>query len=278
MKLTTAMLVELLGVAMFCTSSPTSAAAFLPDFYAATFSNPTTVDHAYFPLVPGVTRTYAGSYVDEHGETQTESFQHTTLATPGPELLGVETVVLRDRAFENNLLVEDTFDYYAQDDVGNVWYMGEDVTNYVYDDDDNLIATNTSSSWLAGVNSGVPGWIMPADLSPAINYYQEWSPFDAAIDEGTTLASDREYTIGAVTYTDVLAVLETLDTDPDVRAIKYYAPGIGLIAEEEGLNFSLTDAELTLQLVNMAPVPLPAPLLLLGTAMAGLSMRMRRSR
>ncbi len=245
----------------------------LPDFGNAMFNAGDPIDNPYFPLTPGVTSIYQGEK-EENGEIFVERFELSTLG-PGPTILGVQTTTQRDRAFEDGLLVEDTFDYYAQDTDGNVWYMGEDVTNYVYDDDDNLVETNSSSSWRAGVNSGLPGYIMPAELTPAFNYYQEFAPFDAAVDEGTILASDRTLTIGIGTYTNVLAVLETLDTEPDVRAIKYYAPGIGLLAEEEGLSFDLADPEITLELIGTAPVPIPAPAVLLGSALMGLLLRTR---
>ena len=40
---------------------------------------------------------------------------------------GVESRVVRDQVFEDGLLLEDTFDWFAQDDNGNIWYLGEDV-------------------------------------------------------------------------------------------------------------------------------------------------------
>ena len=46
-----------------------------------------------------------------------------------PVILGVQTTVLRDSAFDKALIVEDTLDYFAQDVTGNVWYLGEDVTS-----------------------------------------------------------------------------------------------------------------------------------------------------
>ena len=210
------------------TSGGASAAPFLPDFGSAAFIPGAPIDHLYFPLLDTLTRIYEGE-TEEEGEIIVERFELTVLGA-GPTLLGVLTTNRRDQSFEDGLLVEDTFDYYAQDTGGNVWYFGEDVTNYLYDEEDILIGTNSSSSWLAGVNSALPAFIMPADLTSAFNYYQEFAPFDAAIDEGTTLASDRDYSIGIGDFSNVLAVLETLATEPDVRAIKYYAPGIGLIA------------------------------------------------
>lgn len=261
--------------ALVLVSTGVAAAPVLPDFGAATFIPGAPVDHVYFPLVMGITNIYQGEKM-ENGETIVERFELTAIGA-GPTILGVPSMIQRDRAFEDDLLVEDTFDYYAQDTAGNVWYLGEDVTNYLYDQDDNLIGTTNSSSWRAGVNSALPGHIIPADLTPTINYYQEFAPFDAAIDEGTTLASDLELSIMIGNYSNVLAVLETLDTEPDARGIKYYAPGIGLIAEDEGLNFSLMDPDITLELIGAVPVPLPAPLALLSFGIVSLFACSRRS-
>jgi hypothetical protein len=38
--------------------------------------------------------------------------------------------VIRDTAYDNGVLIEDTLDWYAQDDFGNVWYLGEIAINY----------------------------------------------------------------------------------------------------------------------------------------------------
>ena len=58
---------------------------------------------------------------------------------------GVETVVVRDRAFIGGELVEDTFDWYAQDRRGNVWYFGENTKEY-----ENGRVVSTAGSWKAG--------------------------------------------------------------------------------------------------------------------------------
>lgn len=246
------------------------AAPVLPDFSAAVFVPGAPVNHPYFPLIAGVTRVYEGEV-----DGDIESFELETLGL-GPTILGVQTTTQRDRAFVEDVLVEDTFDYYAQDTAGNVWYLGEDVTNYIYDAMGNLIGTNNSSSWRAGVNSGRPGFAMPADLSSGFHYYQEFSPFDAAIDEGQTLASDRELSLTIGNFTNVLAVLETLATDPEARGIKYYALGIGLIAEDEGVALDFMSAEARIELIGMNPVPVPAALPLLGSALGFLGLRHRK--
>ena len=79
------------------------------------------------------------------------------------------------------------------------------------------------------MNSALPGLIMPADLSPGYHYYQEFAPFDGALDEGLTLAADRDVSIDFGDFSAVLAVLELDPGEPDAREIKYYAPGTGLV-------------------------------------------------
>lgn len=246
------------------------AAPVLPHFDAANFINGTAIDNPYFPMTASGTRIYEGLV-----DGVVEQFRLTNLG-PGPVLLGVQTFIQRDRAFEDGLLVEQTFDYYAQDIDGNVWYFGEDVTNYEYDDDGNLIGTDNDSAWLAGENSGLPGYIMPSDLSAGFSYYQEFAPFDAAIDEAQTLASDFVLSLITGEYTDVLVVLETLATEPDARGIKYYVPGFGLIAEDEGVALDFMDYEARIQYVKTIPVP--AAVWLFGSALLGFTgLRRRRA-
>jgi hypothetical protein len=231
------------------TGSVVLAEPFLPDFEAAVFEHRAPVDNPYFPLVEDITRVFTGQR-QEDTTTITERFELTTLGR-GPTILGVKTTVVRDRAFENNVLVENTLDYYAQDTAGNVWYFGEDVTNFLYDDTGNLVGTNMEGSWRAGVNDALPGFIMPADLTVGFNYYQEFAPNDEALDQGTTNAVGQTVAIDFGTFSNVLKVLETTELDPDFREFKYYAPGQGLVFVEEGLDANLMNPELTFELVSI---------------------------
>ena len=66
--------------------------------------------------------------------------------------------MIRDKVFLNGSLIEDTFDWYAQDKEGNVWYFGEDPKEY-----QNGKMTSTKESWEAGADGAKPGIIMQAD-------------------------------------------------------------------------------------------------------------------
>ena len=251
----------ILAFALAFAAASAQAEPTLPDFNAAVFVPGAPITNPYFPLLDDLTRIYTAT--DAQGNPVDERFE-LRRAGAGPTILGVATTQRRDRAFEDGLLVEDTFDFYAQDTAGNVWYFGEDVTNYVYDADGNLIGTNSSSAWRAGVNGALPGFAMPATQTLGQSYYQEFAADDDALDQGETSAIGLTVIAGGRTFSDVLRVYETSALDPDAREFKYYAPGVGLILAEEGLDANRMNPELTLALVAAVPEPSSALLLLLG--------------
>lgn len=153
--------------------------------------------------------------------------------------------------------------------MGNVWYFGEDVTRYRYDEAGNLIGTDSENAWRASVNRALPGFIVPADLMLGFNCFQESAPIDDALDAATTIAIGQFVSIDLGDYTNVLKVLETSELIPDLREFKYYAPGQGLILVEEGLSADLSNPTGRLELVS--EIPLPATLWLLALGLTGLS-------
>ena len=132
----------------------------------------------------------------EDGERFHEKSVLSVLDRPGPRILGVRTTTQLDKAYEDGLLVEKTFDYFAQDKRGNVWYMGEDVTNFHYDDDGNLIGKDHESAWRAGRRGAKPGWIMPARQIVGQRYFQEHARRDEALDKGQTLGIRDRLRVG----------------------------------------------------------------------------------
>jgi hypothetical protein len=250
---------------------PAAAVPTLPDFGSASFVPGAAVDHPYFPLLDTMTRLYKG--VDDEGDV--ERFELTVVGA-GPQIMGVQTTARRDRAFKNGRIDEDTFDYYAQDSAGNVWYMGEDVTNYRYDDDGNLIGTDHASAWRAGVNGALPGHAMPGLLAIGQNYYQEFAAADDALDNGTTTAIGITQHLAVGSFRDVVQVLELNELDPDAREYKYYARGFGLIRAEEGLDEDFMNPELTADFIGVAAVPEPANWALMGLGIATLLAVRRR--
>jgi hypothetical protein len=140
--------------------------------------------------------------------------------------------VVRDRVYLDGLLIEDTHDWYAQDDAGNVWYMGEEVVNFEYDDDDNLIDMSDDGSWEAGVDgaeAGVLIWAVPVVGSSYRQEYYEDEAEDMAVVVATSVTVQLE---DGTTFLNCLKTLEWTPLEPFALEYKFYAPGIGLVAEE----------------------------------------------
>ena len=129
---------------------------------------------------------------------------------------------------------------------------------------------------------------MPARQKVGQGYFQEFAAKDEALDLGKTHAVLPSLRVAGVNYANVLRVLETNPFEPNDREFKYYAPRVGLIRIEEGLNLNLRNPELVFNLrpaasgtvaaSAVAPVPLPAPLALLLGGFAALAALARRRR
>ena len=169
-------------------------------------------------------------------------------------ILGVDAVVVRDVAWDEGILVEDTLDWYAQDTAGNVWYLGELATNYEYDDEGNFSGTNTEGSWEAGVNDALPGYLMPANPQVRDSYFQEFA-INIAEDEAEVISLDESVSIDFGDYENVLKTRDFTNLEPDVFEFKYYAPEIGQILADEGITEEGGEPELSPELIGISEIP-----------------------
>lgn len=175
-----------------------------------------TVDNPYWPLAPGSRWVYEGD--GEHIEV--------VVTDERREIEGITATVVRDTVTdEDGQLVEDTYDWFAQDRDGNVWYLGEDSTEYEGGE-----PAGTAGSWEAGVDGALPGIVMPADPTVGDAYRQEFDPGNA---EDLAEVRRIEPTLDTPTgsYDDVLVTGEWNPLEPDVVEEKYYAEGIGVVRE-----------------------------------------------
>ncbi len=203
----------------------------VPDFDAAQFTNPTRIDNPYFPLVPGSAKTYELETSEGLERTVVEVLNETRVVA------GVTCRVVRDTVTLNGQVIEDTYDWFAQDDDGNVWYMGEEVDNYNYDDSGALLDITHEGSWEAGQDvlglgvEALPGYQMLASPTAGANYYQEYYAGEAE-DQGEVVSLSALVTLSNGTTYTCLQTRDFTELDPDAQEYKYYAPGVGLVAEE----------------------------------------------
>ena len=136
---------------------------------------------------------------------------------------GVKARVIRDTVSENGTPVEVTDDWYAQDKTGNIWYLGEYVTNYK----DGKV-TDHGGSFEAGVKGAEAGVAIPADPKPGMSYRQEYFKGEAE-DKGAVITVGEEQVEVPFGFfdRDVLMTRDLVPTEPRVQELKFYARGVG---------------------------------------------------
>jgi hypothetical protein len=179
------------------------------------------IDNPYFPLKPGTTFIY-------RGETEGTPTKDVTIVThQTKEILGVTTTVVHDRVYEDGVLTEDTFDWYAQDKQGNVWYFGEDTKEL----DENGNVVSTEGTWQAGVNGAEPGIVMLAHPHKGDKYQLEFAA-GVAEDMAQVLGFKNSLCVKYGCFKHVLVTKEWTPLEPGVVENKYYAKGVGFIYSE----------------------------------------------
>ena len=177
------------------------------------------IDNLYWPMSPGSKWVYS--------ETDTEGTNQKVVVevTDKTKMIanGIEARVIRDTVSENGVPVEITDDWYAQDKAGNIWYLGEYVTNY-----NNGKVVDHGGSFEAGVDGAQPGIAMPANPEPGLSYRQEYYKGEAE-DKAAVITVGEEQVQVPFGYfnKDVLMTRDLVPTEPKVQELKFYAPEVG---------------------------------------------------
>jgi hypothetical protein len=197
-------------------TGPTLSIPFDPANFVSGVTNP------LLPLTPGTINYYEGV---SDGLAQTDSVETTSETKT---ILGVVATVVHDRVYTEGELTEDTFDWYAQDQDGNVWYLGEDTKEL-----ENGQVVSTQGSWEAGVNGAEAGILMLGDPAAHIGeeYRQEFSR-GVAEDFGKVVAVDQSVTVPYGTLTGCVKTEDRSGLEPGIVENKFYCPGIGVTLEQ----------------------------------------------
>jgi hypothetical protein len=186
------------------------------------------VTNQFFPLPVG--KTYVFESPSEHDEVTVMSDTRT--------IIGVPCRVVRDVVTDkqSGQVIEDTLDFYAQDDVGNVWYMGEESKQL-----ENGALIGIEGSWQSGRDDAQPGIIMEATPAVGDEYRQEFAPPDAE-DLATVVSVNASETVPLLgPLTNLVETEEFSPLEPGVIEHKFYAVGVGniLVVDENNVRLEL---------------------------------------
>ncbi|HET6463393.1 MAG TPA: hypothetical protein VFH33_06290 [Candidatus Krumholzibacteria bacterium] len=178
----------------------------------------TTVDNPYYPLVPGTVYKFAEHVGKEIADNEITVTHDTKV------IMGVTCTVVHDVVLEKGVVTEDTYDWFAQDKDGNVWYFGEDTKEFHSGG-----KADTEGSWEAGVGPNQPGIIMPAKSVPGEPYRQEYGPGHAE-DMGQIMAVHEKVTVPFGAFDDCVRTKEWSLLEAGSEK-KWYAKGVGCVKE-----------------------------------------------
>jgi hypothetical protein len=177
------------------------------------------VSNPYLPLRPGTRWVYVG-HGAEKGERNIVTVLHRTRV-----IEGIASTVVHDVVREGGELVEDTYDWYAQDRLGNVWYLGERTKEL-----ENGHVVSREGSWEAGVGDAQAGIAMPAGAEGHHRYRQEFDLGNAE-DEGEVVLQGGQVRVPFGHVDRVRVTEDTTALEPAVAELKFYARGIGPVME-----------------------------------------------
>jgi len=180
----------------------------------ATFT--TEIDNPYWPMKPGNHWTLRET--DGEGAVKQVNI---TVTEKTKKVMGIEARVVHDVLTEDGQVVEDTFDWYAQDANGNIWYLGEDTKEF-----ENGKLKSTEGSWEAGVNGAQPGIAVLAKPNPGMAYRQEYLKGQAE-DKAKVLSVEGKGKVPNGWFDNALLTEDFTPLEPDLIEHKYYARGIG---------------------------------------------------
>ena len=193
------------------------------NFNPNNFDDPTKIDNEWMPLRPGMQLVYEGTTLDDEGELQDHRVViNVTDLTKVIE--GVRTVVSWDLDYSSGELTEAELAFFAQDNDGNVWRMGEYPEEY----EDGEIAD--APCWITGIKGSIAGISMK--FNPELgtpSYSQGYAPDVEFTDRGQVDQFVDKVCVPIDCYENVLVISETSEAELDANQLKYFARSVGNI-------------------------------------------------
>jgi hypothetical protein len=138
----------------------------------------------------------------------------------------VDSLAVEDKEYEDGEIAEVAIDYFAQDDEGTVYYLGEEVDEY-----DKGKIVGHEGSWMFGKDTKTPGVLFPANPKVGDKFKSEDVNKDIH-EEDEVISLSETVKTPAGTYRNCIKVKEVL-ADRSIE-YKFYARGVGVVREQPG--------------------------------------------
>ena len=219
------------------------------DFDSRNFDRSTHIDNKWFPLKPGTQFVYGGFTIEEGKRVAHRVVVSVTDLTK--VIGGVRAVVALERDYSAQRLAEAEIVFFAQDNDGTVWQLGEYPEEY---ENGKLVK---APAWIHGIQDARAGIIMKAEPRPGTpSYSQGWGPAVNFVDRGMVYQVGQKTCVRLGCFEDVLVIKETTEDEPDSQQHKYHASGVGVVRvswEGEG-----DKSKETLELLRVVQLGSPA--------------------
>ena len=231
------------GAVLAVALCPAAASADLtaPTLNAQQFSHPTQIQNTWFPLTPGTEYVYRGQ-ADRDGLGLLPARVVFTVTDVTKVVDGVRSLVIWDRDYYDGALVEDEIHFFAQQDNGDVWSLGEYPEEY---EQGRLAGAPTT--WLSGVGGAHAGiHIQGTPQVGAPPYVQGLAPSVGFFNAARVSATGQHTCVPLGCYDNVLVTDEYAPDEPgNGGSRKLYAPGVGNISVQPGGSPDLESLALT---------------------------------
>ncbi len=181
----------------------------------------TEITNPYWPMRPGSRWIYR----ETDAEGSASRVVVTVLDKTKMIANGVEARIVHDQVTEDGTVKEDTCDWYAEDAAGNLWYLGEDTTEF-----ENGKPKTKEGSWEAGRDGALAGIIMPAHPQVGMTYREEYYQGHAE-DGASIIATDAFASVPFGKFDHAVQTRNFSGIEPNVIEEKIYARGVGVVLE-----------------------------------------------
>jgi hypothetical protein len=214
------------------------------DLERARFENSAHIDNRWLPFTPGTQFVYEGSaIVDEEGRQPRRVV--TTVTDLSKVIDGVRTLVISEGDYTAGQLSEPELAFFAQDNAGNVWLVGE------YPEEYENGKFDKAPAWISGQKGARAGITMPADPRVGTpSYAQGFAPPPVDFtDHAKVYKTGQQTCVPIDCYKNVLVTEEFNPDEPGAFQLKYYASGVGNV--QVGWRGEKEEEKETLKLVDL---------------------------